>query len=792
MRLPLNLLRGRLGGTWSLSEVSATLARSPLELEGVERFAPGMDRVITGRIVEAAAHPDADRLRVCSVDAGAAGALQIVTAATNVQAGDIVPVALDGAVLPTGKAIAASKMRGVMSQGMFCSLEELALGDGVEGVWVLPSETELGMPIAEAMDLGEVVLELAGPAHRGDLLSAHGVARELAALGVGQLVALPTPDGLPPGGPAAPQLTVAPEGVWRYAACAIEGVRVTPSLPETARILEAAGFRAVDAIVDVTNLMLLEFGQPMHAFDAQCLQGGRVEVRSGKDGETLALLDGRVVQLDGADLVVADADRPVALAGVMGGQATAVHAGTTALLLEVASFDPAAVRATARRHQVSSESAQRFSRGVDASAVPALLAEAVRRIVDVAGGTPGQVADLVPAPDAIVAPVVSFRPARTRALLGHDVQDQGQLAALARIGAWVDATGATWRVTPPDWRRLDLQREVDLVEEVAFQCGLDAVPAILPPMVRVAGAGKPDLAATLRDWATAAGLDEVVLPSLVPVHRDDVFVSWPAVAVAEGMGDFQVLRRSLWPGLLDVAARRRRDGADRAVFFEIGQVAWVEDGVIREEQRFAALIAGALETGPWLHVPQALQPDVRWGQGLLESLLSCLGVVGAAGWRAATLAGLQPGRTAVGGPSGACVAAEVHPELLERLDLAAWGRVVLVEARLPALAAETGPRHFRPFDRHPVARRDLAVVVAATVTAAEVEEVIRDAGRQAVRSLRCFDRYAGPGLPEGSVSLAMALDFGAEDRTLKDAEVEALEAALLAGLELRLGARRRS
>jgi len=792
VRLPLNLLRGRLGGTWSLGEVSATLARSPLELEGVERFAPGMDRVITGRIVDAAAHPDADRLRVCSVDAGAAGALQIVTAATNVQAGDIVPVALDGAVLPTSKAIAASKMRGVMSQGMFCSREELALGDGVDGVWVLPSETVLGLPIAEAMDLGEVVLDLAVPAHRGDLLSAHGVARELAALGLGHLVPLPSPVAFPAGGPAAPQLTVAPEGIWRYAACAIEGVSVPPSAPDVARVLEAAGLRAVDGIVDVTNLMLLEFGQPMHVFDAQHLQGGRMQVRGGVAGETLVLLDGREVQLDEADLVVADAEGPVALAGVMGGEATAVQASTTALLLEVASFEPAAVRATARRHQVNSESAQRFSRGVDADSIPALLAEAVRRIVDVAGGRAGQAADLVPVPGAIVAPVVAFRPARARALLGLDVADQGQLAALERIGAKVDAKDATWQVTPPDWRRLDLQREVDFVEEVAFQCGLDAIPAILPPMVRLAGAGKADVAATLRGWATAAGLDEVVLPSLVAAHRDNVFVSWPAVAVAEAMGEFQVLRRSLWPGLLEIATRRRREGAERAMFFEVGQVAWVEDGEIREEQRFAALIAGGLETGPWLHVPQALQPDVRWGQGLLESLLACLGVAGTAGWRAATLPGLQPGRTAVGGPSGSCVAAEVHPELLEKLDLAAWGRVVLVEVRLPALAGEKGLRHFLPFDRYPVARRDLAVVVASTVTAAEVESVIRDAGGQAVRSVRCFDRYAGPGLPDGSVSLAMALDFGAEDRTLKDAEIEVLEAGLLAELEFRLGARRRS
>lgn len=792
MRLPLTLLRRRLAGSWDLAAVQEVLARSPLELEGVERHAPGMDRVLTGRITEAAAHPDADRLRVCAVDAGVHGVLQIVTAATNVQSGDIVPVALDGAVLPTGKAILASKMRGVMSQGMFCSLEELALGDALEGVWVLPATTPLGLPIAEAMDLGEWVLELAVPAHRGDLLSAHGVARELASLGLGEVLPLPEVLIGNGDGPSVGTLAVAPAGVLRYAACVIDGVTVPASSPDVARLLDAAGLRSVDGIVDVTNMMLLEFGQPMHAFDRHRLEGDGLSVRPANPGETLVLLDGRKADLDQDDLVIADARGPVALAGVMGGADSAVRVETTSILIEVASFDPTSVRATARRHQLQSESSQRFARGVDAEDTLSLLAEAVRRIVAVAGGRPGAVSDIVPDPTRVRPSAIVFRPARTRALLGVELSDGDQLASLQRMGAHVTTEGQAWTVVPPHWRRLDLHREVDLVEEVAFQTGLDSIPAVLPPMVLDREAGESDLSAAVRSWATAQGLDEVMLPSLVPVGRDDVFAPDQAVAVAEGMGEFQVLRRSLWPGLVDLATRRRREGAEQAALFEIGQVAWAEADGIREELRFAALLAGPLDRGPWLHAPAAFAPDVRWGQGLLESLLANLKVAESFSWDAGLRPGLQPGRTAILEPGAVGVAGEMHPDLLEEAGLAGWGRVVLVEVRLPRLGRKSEPAYFRAFDRHPVARRDLAVVVDRSVTAGAVAAVIRETAGDRLRSLRCFDRYSGQGIPEGTVSLAMAMAYGAEDRTLKDAEVEAIEAELLSALQTRLGASRRA
>lgn len=793
MRLPLTLLRRRLSGTWTLEEVGSVLARSPLELEGVERHAPGMERVVTGRILEALAHSDADRLRVCQVDMGAMGAVQIVTAATNVQAGDTVPVALDGAVLPTGKAILSSKMRGVLSQGMFCSVEELGVSLAAEGVWVLPEETSLGFGVAEAMDLGEVVLLLAVPAHRGDLLSAHGVARELASLGLGELVPLPASDKVTSTSGAAVELGVMPEGVEAYSAQLIEELDVVPpSDPEVARVLLAAGLRPVDAVVDVTNMMMLEFGQPMHAFDASKVRGGRVRVREAQAGEELRLLDGRDVRLRPIDLVIADDVGALALAGVMGGAESSVGPSTRSLLIEVAVFDPARVRATAIAHQAVSESSQRFARGVDGLAISGLLAEAVRRIILVAGGRAGAAvtAELSAPPARCEA--IGYRPERTRRLLGVSLDDKEQLRALARMGAQIEDGAPAWRVTPPSWRRRDVWREVDLVEEVAFQNGLDAVPALLPAAELPVDVIQPDVQSLVRRWATAQGLDEVMLPSLVPAGRDDIFTARTPVDVAEPMGEFQVLRRSLWPGLLELALKRRREGADRCGLFELGRVAWRQADGVREESRFAALLAGSMVDGPWLRGPESLAPDVRWGQGLLNSLVASLVPGALLEWRSEPLDGLQPGRTAVAGDSAEFVAAEVHPDVLDAMGLGGWSRVVLLEARV-----ESNPRRrpavgFKVFDRHPAARRDLSLLVDEGVTAAELGRVIRETASDRLREMRVFDRYSGPGVPEGKASVAVALAFGASERTLKEVEVEAIEGELLKALEEKLGARRRS
>ena len=793
MKLPLSLLRRRLSGPWTVSDLAAALARSGLELESAERHAPGMERVVTGLIRTTEPHPQADRLRVCAVDAGPRGSLVIVTAATNVQAGDIVPVALSEAVLPTGKTIVESKMRGVVSQGMFCSVEELGLGVAAEGVWVLPAGTPLGCPVAEAMDLGEVVLDLAVPANRADLLSAHGVARELAGLGLGEAVGIPdvTTGGEGAGSPLL--VEVASEGVLAYSVVELAGLEVGPSPAEVVRCLEAAGMRAVNAVVDVTNMILLEFGQPMHAFDRARIRGDRLEAREARPGDRLTLLDGRTVEPVGLDLVIADAEGPLALAGVMGGESSGVTEATTAVVLEVASFLPERVRTMARRHGVASESSARFSRGVDHQALPALLAEAVRRIVAACGGLAARVVVARP-PSPLSGTGIRFRPGRSSALLGLDLEASVQEKSLREIGCAVESEGDMhWTVKPPSWRCHDLVREVDLIEEIACRVGLDAIPAVLPPLPLAMRVPLADSAGRIRSWAQDQGLDEVVLSSLVREGHEGPFRAGDAVRVAEPMGDYQQFRQSLLPGLLDLAARRRRDGVGRVAVFEIGTVVHEREGRTIEDRRLALLVAGSLETGPFLEAPDAMRPDVRWAQGLAVSLVSLFRPGTELTWQPVHREGLQPGRTAVA-LEGACLVGELHPAMLEGLGMVGWARVVLLEvsvAALEAAGAEQAGREYRAFDRLPSASRDLALLIRDDVPAAEVVRAVRDAAGPALRSLRVFDRYKGPGVPDGHASLALSLSFGASDRTLQDAEVEAIEQNLLTSLAGSLGAVRR-
>lgn len=799
-----------------LRTVAPSITRSPREIADalgmlgapVDELAPlgeALGDILIARIEEVRPHPNADRLRLCTVNAGGEE-LQVVCGAPNVEAGKYYPFAPIGASLPGGINIKKAKLRGEVSQGMLCSARELGLGREHEGLMTLSGEWPAGASFVEEMGLDDWRLVLDVTPNRPDLLSHAGVARELAPGGVADIELAPFSDGYSAPEVASVETSGELAGVAveiedpalcpRYMAAVVRGVKVGSSPEWLATRLRAIGLRPINNVVDATNYVLHEMGQPLHAFDLAKLNGPAIRVRHAKEGETLRTLDGIDRKLEAGMLVIADAEHPVAVAGVMGGEESEVSAETVDLLLECARFDERSVRRTARALGLSTDASFRFERGVD----PELQAPALARLVDlilkVAGGTAeSTMLDVSPAP--AVPTVVELRPDRVSALLGIDI-DAGEIEGLlAPIGFTVEESSSkvTLRVRVPGYRP-DVTREVDLIEEVARRRGYDSFPEL---RVAFRPSAVPEDAllgverrvrAVLSRWgfmeartAAFAPAGEARVPLLNPLSSEESH-----------------LRDALTPGLLGRVEHNWAHGVRHIRLYEVGTAFFpATDSAAREVVRVAAVFTGATRPPHWTAEDDAYD---AWDlKALMAELAQAVDgeapVPGAdpvaePSFAAAAVV-LQPGATLQVSAAGGGVIGIGGRVSAQRIDAPAWSDPVWsLELDLPAETA-TAARSvtYAALPEHPASERDLALLVPEATAASEVERVIVESGGNALSEVRPFDVYEGPGVEAGTRSIAWRLRFRLQDRTLTDREVDAAVDRILDALEDRLRVVRR-
>ena len=776
-----------------------------LEVEAVERIGQGLGGVVVARVLASEKHPNAEKLSVTSIDRGEGAPLQVVCGARNYAVGDLVPLATVGTTLPGGVKIEKARLRGVESFGMLCSARELGLDADASGLLILPKDLAPGTPIAEALGLEDVLLEVNVTPNRPDCLSHIGIAREVAAL-LGQPVRAPATVVQEAGEPAAKAVTVRiedPDRCARYAARVVEGVRIGPSPAWLARRLEACGVRSISNVVDATNFVLLELGHPLHAFDLDKVAGAEIVVRTARPGERITTLDGKERLLEETDLLVADRDRGSALAGVMGGGDSEISQGTTRVLLESAWFAPGTVRRTSRRQGLKSEASYRFERGADPGMVLPALDRCAALIAELAGGTvrPG-VVDRVARPAA--QGQVRLRWTRPAELLGMEVPREEARRVLHGLGFGelaADEAGATFSV--PSWR-VDVAIEEDLVEELVRTRGYDAIPETLPAAAVRTPAEGPEAGAVarIREALEAAGFSEainfsfVAEPDLAPLRYDVAVGDGTALALGIALknpisAELSLMRTGLVPSLLKNAARNRAQRVDDVRLYELARVyhpAPVEaegDAPTLEDLRVAGVLLGRRAPAGWTGGADAV--DFYDAKAATEAVLQGLGVAGAR-WEAGGESWLHPRvaatvRAADGERFG--WVGELHPRVAKAFDLPRG--VLAFELRVEALA-----RHGAPVPRYhaipslPAVLRDLAVLVAEPVTAEAVLAAVRE--EPLVAEAAIFDVYRGAPIPAGRKNLALAISYRAADRTLTDAEAEAAHGRIVARLAARLGA----
>jgi phenylalanyl-tRNA synthetase beta chain len=783
MRVSMKWLRELVDVDLPTDELTDLLDMTGTKVEAVHTLGAMMEGVFVGRILTKERHPDAETLWVTTVDVGAPEPLQIVCGAQNFEAGDKVPVAVVGAILPNGMTIKKAKLRGIVSEGMNCSATELGVGADASGLLILPPDATVGMSFAEYRGMSDTVLELEVTPNRPDCLSMAGVAREVGAV-TGKPVRLPGGRPEESGVPAADLVSVTIEDADlcpRYTARLITGVKIGPSPDWLVERVTAAGARPISNIVDITNYVMFEMGQPLHAFDAATLgvADGKIQVgvRVARDGETLTTLDGVKRDLAADTLMITDPSGVIALAGVMGGETTEVSDTTVDILLESACFKPASVGRTSRRLGLISEASQRFERGVDPNGCVAAVDRAAQLMAEIAGGTvaPG-VVDAYP---RTVEPLVlDLRLERVNALLGTDLTGEAVIGILEGLSLGVAADGDALRVTVPTFRP-DLVREADLIEEVVRVHGMGNVPSTLPAgRGRVGGLTvdqrrRERIGAALR----AAGLNEALTWAFSD-PGDAERTGWvfgpdeqPVRLLNPMSVEQSVLRFTTLPGLLRAVANNQRKGVTDVQLYEMGAVWWTSPGRKQPKERpvVAGVLAGSWDRPGWNDAPPAL--DFFDGKGVLQTIAEELGL---AKWRvrSAELPWLQPGRSAeviVGGDVVGWLG-EVHPAVLDAYECA--GPVTVFELQLrPLVKAAREVREFVDIPRFPAVKIDLALVVPEDVTAERVEQSIRSAGGRLLEEARLFDVYRGKGVEAGKKSLAFSLTYRDPERTLTDDEV---------------------
>jgi phenylalanyl-tRNA synthetase beta chain len=786
MRISMEWLREWVPVEESAERFGHRLTMAGLELDALEPAAPAFSGVRVGRVLSVAPHPGADRLRVCTVDAGTGETLRIVCGAPNVSEGMLAPVACIGAVLPGDFRIKRSKLRGVESQGMLCSAVELGLAESSDGLMALPADAPVGADFRAWLGLDDSILEVDLTPNRADCLGMLGIAREAGVL-LDQKVTGPVIEAVQPA--AEHQVAV---HVTEARACPVYAARMIDGLDPGAvtplwmrERLRRCGVRPLHPVVDVTNYVMLELGQPMHAFSAAAA-GSVIGVRFGRPGERLLLLNGNEIEVGPADLLIAGAEGPLALAGIMGGQTSAVAADTTRIVLESAHFSPQALAGRARAHGLHTDASHRFERGVDPTIPLYAMERATALILAIAGGTAGPVVHQGQIPAAHVEEPIPLRRERISRVLGLAFAPNEVERILTGLGCRVAAADEGWEVRPLR-ARFDLTREEDLIEELARIHGYERLPQTLPaataPVASATGAALDHRKRELADM----GFHEVISFSFIAPDWAQAFhPGVQGLALANPISsELAVMRPGLWPGLVRTAAHNLARQQPDLRLFEHGLRFVPDASGLRQESRFAGLLCGRAEREHWQTSRRTV--DFFDAKGAVEAL--CAGVSGALRFVPAAHPALHDGQSARVmlddqkiGWLGA-----MHPSLCERFDVP---ELFLFELDAATIVSANIPK-FKGLSAFPAIRRDLALVMAEDVPAGDVLAAIGELGLPLLQETRLFDVYRGKGLGKNEKSIALGLILRAFDRTLDEKDVNSVTKAVVDVLDLRFGAKPR-
>jgi phenylalanyl-tRNA synthetase beta chain len=751
MKVPMSWLREYVRTDATTQQIADALSISTAEVNGVERHGvPGdLELFRVGHVLEAAKHPNADRLQLCSVDVGEDRPYQIVCGAWNFGAGAKVAVALPGATLPNGLTLERRKLRGEISEGMILAEDEVDLGTDHDGIMVLDAALAAGTPLGSVLPLVEEVLDVEPTGNRPDLFAVYGIAREVAALFDGELAPMPGVDPPRAGDEPVDVRVDDLEGCPRYIGRLFRDVKIGPSPVWLKARLRASGVRSISNVVDVTNYVMLALGSPLHAFDYDTLRGGKVIVRRARPAEELRTLDGTLRKLDPEDLVIADAEGPIALAAIMGGAETEVTEHTTSVLLEAANFEPNGILRTSERHALRTEGSNRWEKGVDPHVAGPAAALATELIVELAGARwtgHTDVQGALPEREAI-----RLRPEKTNAVLGLDVPAPEQSRILTKLG--FDDTPAGFLV--PTWRLRDVTREIDLVEEVA-RFKMSEIPFTLPKRDAMFGrlSRWQRLRRTIEDVLVGCGFSEAYTPSFVA--DGDIRLPEPLSLEAAA------LRTALVPSLIEAARHNVAVGNSDVALFEIARVYRASgEELPAESWQVGGIVDGGFAEAKWA----------------VEQIYAALKVEPE--YERAPDAFLHPGKAA---RTREGWVGELHPSLLE----GEWGAF---ELDLDALAA-AAPKavDFEEVSPYPEVRQDLAFVVDENVPAAALLALMRDIAGPALRSVEVFDEYRGAQIGEGKRSLAFRVAFGSPERTLTDEDAAPVRQRIVDALAERFGA----
>lgn len=772
----------------STEQLSAQLTMAGLEVDAVAPVAGPFTDVLVGEIIEAVQHPDADKLRVCKVSVGQGEPLQIVCGAPNARVGLRVPTAVIGATLPGDFKIKRAKLRGVESFGMLCSAKELGLSEASEGLLELPADAPVGTSLRDYLQLDDNTIELGLTPNRADCLGIMGIAREVAVLNRMALTA-PVVDEVPAAHDATFPVTLdAPADCPRYAGRVVRGVNARAAIPLWMKEhLRRSGVRSLGPVVDVTNYVLLELGQPMHAFDLAKLSGG-IHVRRATAGETLKLLDGTDAKLESDTLVIADEKGPLAMAGVMGGDASAVTDDTVDIFFESAYFNPQSIAGRARRYGLHTDASHRYERGVSPELQRIALERATALLVAIAGGQPGPVTDVCAAEHMPQRAPIRLRRARIARVLGTAIEDAEVHDILTRLGLHVEADTEGWLATPPAWR-FDLGIEEDLIEELARVYGYSRIPTTAPvaPLTMLAQPEGRVEEGALRRVMIERGYQEAVTFSFVEPKVQAVLDPDNApIALANPISaDLAVMRTTLWASLIPVVLHNVRRQQTRVRLFETGLRFVNQNGQTLQEKMIAGIALGSRLGEQW--GAPTTPVDFYDVKGDVEALLRFVQPAASVVFQAEAHPALHPGQSARivvnGRPVGWLGA--LHPNVTKALDLP--GRTLVFELELAIFHQASVPK-FSELSKFPAIRRDLALVVERGLPAARIEAVVRGAAPETLQEFRIFDVYTSEGIDSRSKSVALGLTLQAHSRTLTDAEVDAAIQNVVAALKQELGA----
>jgi len=787
MKFPLSWLKDHLETDADAQTIADKLTSIGLEVESVEDAGARLKDFTVAYVVSAEKHPNADRLRLCMVDAGGKEPVQVVCGAPNARAGIKVVFAQPGTVIPvSGDALKIGTIRGVESRGMMCSGRELLISDDHDGIIELPEDAQIGAPVAQVLGLNDAVIDISITPNRGDCTSVWGVARDLAAAGLGKLK---TPEVEVVKGKFPSPKTVSlnfPEGAKPacplFAGRYIKGVKNGPSPKWVQDRLKAIGLRPISALVDVTNLISHDRGRPLHVFDADKLTGN-VQARLAKEGEELKALDGKTYKLDAEMCVIADDAAALGIGGVMGGEETGCTETTTNVFLESAYFEAVSVAATGRKLQLNSDARYRFERGVDPEFVVPGIELATRLILDWCGGEASDivVAGQVPAWKREIV----FTPAMVKRIGGLDIEEKKIVEILRHLGfAVTEVDGTTMKVVPPSWRS-DIDGPADLVEEVVRIYGLEHVPSV--PMDRPNAIARPVLTSSqkrrriLRRALASRGFNEAVSYSFIPRAQAALFGGGDDARQLENpiAADMDALRPSPLPSLLAAAQRNQARGFQDLMLFEIG--AGFQSGMPEGQQTIAAGIR--IGNGPrnWAKATHPADAfDVK--ADVLAALEAAMGSPMFAPIKASAPAWYHPGRsgTLALGPKVLAVFGELHPKIIAAFDLT--GPVAAFELILDAIPDSKAKKTSFSASPYQAVERDFAFVVDAKVAADDLVKAAKGAERTLIEAVSIFDVYEGKGVPEGKKSLAISVRLQPKDKTLTDAEIETVAQKIVAAV----------